>query len=106
MPVTPGVFVTCTVANQAYPIFNGHKLVKTLLIQPKYVNSGVTFIGDSTLSPTTDVGIMKQLQQPDALNIPAFELTEYDAPNGLNLGNFYVASSQAGDIIYYSYNEQ
>lgn len=106
MPVSPGVAVTCVSANVAYPIFSGHKLVKTLMIQPKYTNGGVGFVGGSTLDPTTDTGIMKQLQQPAVASIPSFDLTENDAPNGLDLGNFYVCSTQAGDIFYYSYNEQ
>jgi hypothetical protein len=106
MPVSPGTAVTCTVANTAYPIYSGHKLVKTLIIQPKYTNQGIGFVGDSTLSPTTDIGVMKQLEQPSNTFIPNFTLTEHDAPNGLDLGNFQVSSTNAGDIFYFSYNEQ
>jgi hypothetical protein len=108
MPVTPGAPVTVTVAGTAYPIFNGHKLVKRLFIQPFYQNGGVGFVGDSTLAPNaaTPTGIMQQLPTPSPSQIPTFDVSETEAPNGLDLGNFYVSSTQANDIFIFSYDEQ
>lgn len=100
--------VVMTVANTSYPISIVSKLVKTLLIQPKQSNTGIMSIGDKTM-PTVvvdDTGIALTLPAPVATSYPYFQLTEQDAPNGIDLGNFRIASTVGGDIARISYNEQ
>jgi hypothetical protein len=108
MPVVPGATVTATVSNTAYPLIAAgtHKLVKTLYIQPKYNNTGVGFVGDSTLNPSSDTGIDKQFAIPAANALQDYQITEAEAPNGIDLGNFYVASTVGGDKFYWSYDER
>lgn len=110
MGFIPATAVTATVALTAYGIITvgTHKLAKSFWIQPKFDNSGVTFIGDSTLDLTTTpyTGVIKQLPKPSVDSIPEFHYTEVDVPNGIDLGELRVASTQAGDIYIISYNEQ
>ncbi len=105
MPYSAGAAVTVAVANTPVQISAVHKLVKKLLIQPKYSNGGVGFVGDSTLNPNTDTGIFKQLTGL-LTESGQFELSETEAPNGIDLFEFWVTSQTANDIFYFSYNEQ
>ncbi len=104
--MTAGAPVTLAVSNTAYQLSAVHKLVKTIRIQPKATNTGIMSIGDSTLAAATPLGIAAQLPAPAATEIQSYELTEVDAPNGIDVFNFWVSSTVGGDIALWSYNEQ
>lgn len=105
--VSAGTPVTCTVGATAYPLSAVNKLVKTLKIQGLVGHAaGTISIGNASLNTTTGAGVFTQLAIQTANVIEKFELTEVDAPNGINLADFYAASSNAGDIVIFSYNEQ
>lgn len=105
----PGVAVTCTTALTAYPLQTAHKLVKSIRIQPAIGNTGILSIGGTTLdlAQAPPVGVTAQLQPPLlGTPTPIFELYENDVPNGIDLAEFFVASTQDGDIVFWSFNEQ
>ncbi len=104
--IVAGAPVTCTAADTAYQLSTTTLLVKTVYIQPKFSNAGVIYVGNSTLVPSTDTGIYQQLQVPAPNAIPLFTSSETESQNGLNLSRFWVASSQAGDVVYWSYDQQ
>jgi hypothetical protein len=105
--ITPGSPVTCAVANTSYPLSSTNKLIKTLKIQGLVAaHAGVISIGISAMVAATGVGVMAQLRIPTTNLGEKFELTEMDVPNGQNLADFFVQSSNAGDIVIFSYVEQ
>lgn len=104
--LTAGTAVVCTTALTKYPISAVNKLCNRLVIQPKNSNGGIGFVGGSNLDPTTDVGIVRQFSVPTPTNIETFEDTEIESPNGINLGDYYVASTQDGDVFYFGFSER
>lgn len=98
--------VTCVAADTPYPIPADHrKNVHTVAFQQKHSNTGRAYIGKSTLQPSTDTGIIGYMAVPAATSAPGYGLGEENAPNGVDLSQIFVASSQAGDIVYGSYDE-
>lgn len=108
MPLNAGTAVTMAVADTAYPLITAgtHKLVKRVVIQGKSGNTGVLSVGISTLKPTTNTGIIKQLAPPSSTLIQTFDFSENDAPNGLDLADLFVSTTNAGDKAVFGYNEQ
>ena len=104
--IVAGTPVTCTIANTAYQLTATNISVKTMFVQPRYDNAGVLFIGNSTLAPATNVGVYGQLQVPSPTNIPTYRPSETESQNGLQASTFWVASTQAGDIVLWSYDQQ
>ena len=109
--VSPGTALTLTSQNVSYQLQAAHKLAKSIRIQPALTNTGILTIGNSTLDMSGGTipppGVIAQLQPPQAGQpTPVFELYENDVPNGIDLANFYCSSSQDGDVVFWSYNEQ
>jgi hypothetical protein len=105
--ITPGTPVTCAVANTSYPLSSTNKLIKILKVQGLVGHqAGVVSIGIAAMVASTGVGVMAQLNIPTANLAEKFDLTEMDAPNGQNLADYFVQSSNAGDIVIFSYVEQ
>jgi hypothetical protein len=69
-------------------------------------HAGVISIGTQAMVASTGVGVMAQLRIPTTNLGEKFDLVEMDAVNGQNLGDFFVQSSNAGDIVIFCYVEQ
>lgn len=103
---SPGTPKILTTADTAYQLSTVHKLVKSIIIQPSANNQGILYIGDSTLVPSLNTGIARQIPKPAPDKIEAFELKENDVPNGIDLYEFFCSSTVDGDIVFWSWNEQ
>lgn len=104
--IVAGAAITCTVADTAYQLSATTLLVKGLHVQQRYDNAGVVFVGDSTLKPSTNTGVYAELEVPATTKIPSYDPSEIGSQNGLNVSAFWVASTQAGDVVYWSYDQQ
>lgn len=99
--------LTLTNANQAYQFAEAAAVdgipAKKLIVVLAPAATGPLYIGDSTLNPATPIGII-DVRSGDTGD--KFELTEEDAPNGLNISDYYFASGNAGDVLYGAYYVQ
>ncbi len=99
--------MTLTNSDTAYQLSPLNKTVNRIIIQGKSGNTGVLSIGvASTLKPSTSTGIIKQLAPPNATLIQTFEVTEDESPNGCNPANFWLSSTNGGDIVVWGYDER
>lgn len=99
----PGVPVTCTASNTAYPLTSLNIAVAAVRISQKPTNNGIGYVGDSTLAPATDVGIIAVVDAPAGEVDAPYVLLESPSLNGINLGDLRVASSGAGEKLLWSY---
>lgn len=98
--------VTCTTTDTAYQVTTSGILAHRVYIWQKPGNSGVLYVGsDNTLKPSTDTGVAGVLPIPtNNINQP-FIFGEETAPNGQNLANIWISSSNGGDKAYVGYYE-
>src|SRR3990167_8116796 len=103
----PGAAVTLAVTNTAEALTaDPALLVKAVRIMQNPGNSGILYVGDSTLTSgtTPKVGVIGWIDNPDA-STPGdnfIELREEDAPNGI-LVSLLKVSGTATDICLWSY---
>lgn len=78
---------------------------QSLQFQVAPANSGVVYIGDSTLNVSSGVGILAVLPKPTAATTGPFAsatFTEVNAPAGLNAADFYIDSTSTNDVVFVS----
>lgn len=97
--------VTCTNADQAYPISATHILAHRVVLQARYDATGRIFVGDSTLKPSTNTGVFGFIPIPANGPPGLYPIGEESAPNGVDLALIYVSSTVGGDIALVNYYE-
>lgn len=114
MGMQPLSAITCTLADTAYPVSaalitaghaTGHMIAHAIFFQQASANTGRGYVGNSTLKPSTNTGVIGYMGVPSSQAAGSFTIGEENAPNGQDMGLLYVASTVAGDIILVSYYE-
>lgn len=71
--------------------------VQAVLFQAWKANTGVVYIGKSSLNKTTGVGMAATLAAPTTTSIPSFGASNHLAPAGIDLSAFYLDADVSGE---------
>ena len=99
--------VTITATDTAQPLSTTVGLVKGVRIYAHWSGTNRIYIGDSTLKPSTNTGVIGWAPPPPTTpgSAPYIDAYETDSSNSINCKQLFVAGTQ-NDVILWSYIEQ
>lgn len=97
---TPG---TPVAISSVLPTPGKHISIHGIMFQALPENQGLVYIGFESMDIMTRTNVLAFLAIPTTNFIPTFSAALTIAPNGLNLGQFYVDADQAGDGVIITY---
>jgi hypothetical protein len=98
--------VTVTTAGTPVQVTTTRTVAQSVMVQALAANTGLIYVGLSTLNKSTGVGVLGIIPIPTTNIIGSVSASIPLAPAGINLADLWIDSTVNGEGVIISYTEQ